>query len=252
MFCGSVASGFHGVPRNTRDVDLVVVLPGMDIPALLAALPDDEYYVSEPAVQHAVRRQGQFNVIDMATGWKADLIVRKRRAFSREEFSRRVEAEVLGVTVWVASPEDTILAKLEWGKASAGSERQLRDAAGIVSVGRDSLDWDYLTHWANELGAGGMARNFAKREARGGRPRSFTPKLRVWRSTGLKPYSRLRRTRASSHSAIHPPATPVEQPQSSSSTSGMGPPESLSLAQGSTTPSAQSWSASARSCRVST
>lgn len=154
MFCGSVASGFHGVPRNTRDVDLVVVLPGKDVDRLLGALPDEDYYVSEAAVKDAVARQGQFNVIDMSTGWKADFIIRKRRAFSREEFSRRVRGSVLGVDVWVASPEDTILSKLEWGKKSAGSERQLRDAAGIVEVCGDDLDLGYVRRWAKELDVG--------------------------------------------------------------------------------------------------
>ena len=30
-----------------------------------------------------------FNVIDLATGWKVDLIIRNSRAFSQEEFTRR-------------------------------------------------------------------------------------------------------------------------------------------------------------------
>ena len=87
----------------------------------------------------------------MKTGWKADLIVRKRRAFSREEFERRVKVELMDVEVWVASAEDTILTKLEWA-AAAGSERQIRDAQGVIDVLGGSLDVVYLQKWATELG----------------------------------------------------------------------------------------------------
>jgi hypothetical protein len=151
MICGSVASFFHGVPRTTQDVDLVVQLTGFDVPRLLQCLPDDDFYVSESAALDAVRSQRQFNVIDMQTGWKADLIIKKRRPFSRLEFDRRVKVALMGVEVWVASAEDTVLSKLEWASA-AGSERQIRDAAGIVQVRGDGLDVAYLREWAAELG----------------------------------------------------------------------------------------------------
>jgi len=79
MFCGSIASTYYGMPRITQDVDLVVDLRQEDIPRLLAAFPEDEYYVSEEAVREAVRRRTQFNIIDFRTDWKADLIVRRAR-----------------------------------------------------------------------------------------------------------------------------------------------------------------------------
>lgn len=41
---------------------------------------------------------------------------------------------LLDVPVYVASPEDTIVAKLEWSKQSGGFERQRRDIAGIVAT----------------------------------------------------------------------------------------------------------------------
>jgi len=151
MVCGSVASFHHGVPRTTQDVDLVVKLTGYDVPRLLQHLPEDDFYVSESAALDAVRRGRQFNVIDMQTGWKADLILQKRRAFSREEFTRRHQVELLGVAVWIASAEDTILSKLEWAAASA-SDRQVRDAKGVVDVRGTELDTEYLRKWAADLG----------------------------------------------------------------------------------------------------
>ena len=60
-----------------------------------------------------------------------------------------------GISCWVLSPEDTILAKLEWIKA-APSERQQGDVAGVVEVQGDALDRDYLADWAERLGVRGF------------------------------------------------------------------------------------------------
>jgi hypothetical protein len=151
MVAGSFASTLHGTPRSTQDIDLVIDPSGQALVAFVAGLPQSEYYASADAAQEALRRRSQFNVIDMATGWKADLIVRKTRPYSVEEFRRRKPARILGVDVFVATPEDTILTKLEWA-AMSGSERQLRDVTGILDVKRDELDRAYIERWAQELG----------------------------------------------------------------------------------------------------
>src|SRR5262249_45779970 len=57
--------------------------------------------------------------------------------------SRRVPVVVLGVNVFVATAEDTILAKLEWATMGA-SERQLRDVRALVEANGDLLDRAYI------------------------------------------------------------------------------------------------------------
>jgi len=78
--------------------------------------------------------------------------VRKDRAFSREEFARRVPASLLGVPLFMASPEDTVVAKLEWSKQSGGSERQRRDIAGVIATVGQKLDRPYIERWVHDLG----------------------------------------------------------------------------------------------------
>lgn len=82
----------------------------------------DTYYVDADVAREAFRTRAMFNVVDHSTGWKIDFILRRNRAFSKEEFMRRRVVTLLDVDVYVASPEDTITAKLEWSKASGGSE----------------------------------------------------------------------------------------------------------------------------------
>jgi hypothetical protein len=92
-----------------------------------------------------------FNVVEFATGSKADLILLKDRPFSREEFSRRRRMDVFGVPVWAVTPEDVILSKLEWSKMGE-AERRFRDALGVAIVQAPRLELDYLGKWAVELG----------------------------------------------------------------------------------------------------
>lgn len=152
MLTGSFASALHGLPRATQDIDLVVDPSPASLGALLQAFPQDAYYVSSDAALDALRRRRQFNIVDFETGWKADLIIRKARPFSVEEFGRRRRARVLGIETFVVSPEDVIVAKLEWAHRGGGSERQLGDVRGVLGAMGDSLDVAYIERWVGELG----------------------------------------------------------------------------------------------------
>jgi len=114
-------------------------------------LPSDEYYVDLSAALRALQNEGQFNVIDLATGWKIDLVSRMGRPFSRAEFDRRLAIELDGVPLSIAAAEDVVIAKLEWAKRG-GSERQIGDAAGILRIRGVKLDRSHIERWVRELG----------------------------------------------------------------------------------------------------
>lgn len=155
MVAGSVASSFHGEPRSTLDIDIIVDPSLEALQRFLAQLPSDEVYVDQDVALDALRQRTQFNVIDQATGLKADLVIRKERPFSEVEMQRRQPAVLLGTPSFIATAEDTIIAKLEWAQASS-SDRQLRDATSIVAVSGPLLDRDYIEHWVRELGLGDL------------------------------------------------------------------------------------------------
>jgi len=55
-------------------------------------------------------------------------------------------------TIYVASAEDTILAKLRWFKAgNETSTTQWNDILGILGTSAKSLDYEYLRTWAEKL-----------------------------------------------------------------------------------------------------
>ncbi|MEK6720898.1 MAG: hypothetical protein AABZ33_09560 [Chloroflexota bacterium] len=151
MITGSVASSFHGAPRATRDVDVVIDPESAALDRLVEGLHSAAFYVDRAAAHDALRDRSQFNAIDATTGWKIDFVLRKDRPFSKAEFERRQRLELLGTIAWIATPEDMILAKLEWA-AATGSDRQLQDVAAMVDVAGDALDIRYLDEWLAELG----------------------------------------------------------------------------------------------------
>lgn len=151
MVTGSFAAAYYAHPRATQDVDVVVEATEAELLRVAIRLQEGDFYVSEEAVREAVEHESQFNAIDLETGWKIDFIVRKSRQFSVTEFGRRNRAEVFGLELSLASPEDLIIAKLEWAKMG-GSELQLQDAQKILEARGDELDRAYVTRWVNELG----------------------------------------------------------------------------------------------------
>ena len=147
---GSFASAHYGVPRSTQDIDFVIEATPSEVRNLIRRLPSDEYYSDLDAALEAQRRESLFNVIDLRTGWKIDLIFRKSRPFSRQEFSRRQLVDLQGSRLFVASAEDVILAKLEWAKL-AKSQRQIEDAAAVLRLRSEALDRPYMEQWISDL-----------------------------------------------------------------------------------------------------
>jgi len=151
MLTGSLASSMYGIARATNDIDFVIAPARDELEAFLQMMQRLNLHVRREDATAALRNGTMFSVIDFANGWKADLIVRKERAFSQVEFTRRESHEVEGIRLTIATPEDVIVSKLEWAKASE-SERQLVDVAGILRMQRDNLDFPYIESWVRSLG----------------------------------------------------------------------------------------------------
>ena len=150
MLTGSFASAYYGAPRSTQDIDVVIEATEEQLRLFVGLLSPDEYYADLQSALDARIHESMFNVVDYATGWKIDLIIRKSRDFSVEEFSRRRPVTLDGLELYAATAEDVLLSKLEWAKRSQ-SRRQVDDAASILRTRKDSLDFAYLENWIIRL-----------------------------------------------------------------------------------------------------
>ncbi|MCA9996654.1 MAG: hypothetical protein KDE56_12935 [Anaerolineales bacterium] len=151
---GSLASSLHGVMRSTLDVDIVADMRFEHVSPLATALAQ-EFYADNNMMQEAIKRRSSFNLIHYETAFKVDIFIRKLRPFDQMQLERRqisVIANDPERSVYVTSPEDTVLAKLEWYRlGSEVSERQWRDILGVLKTRVGELDLDYLRQWAAEL-----------------------------------------------------------------------------------------------------
>ena len=150
MLMGSDASSAHGTPRSTRGLDIVIAPMREQLQTLMQQFPASYYYVDEHQALQAFANRSDFNVIDFASGWKVDFIIAEDSEYGRTALTRRRMIDIAGTAIYVASPEDVIIAKMQWAKLG-GSDRQLQDAAGILSTQGSNLDVAYIERWVREL-----------------------------------------------------------------------------------------------------
>ncbi len=152
MVSGSTALGFYGRPRMTRDIDIVIALESNQVAAFDFLFAND-FAVDIDEIRDAITRRSMFNLVHLTTVVKIDFIVKKDADYRHVEFARRRLFAQGDSRVWVVSPEDLVLSKLVWAKASH-SDFQLRDVKSIIQF--QQLDDDYLSSWAEKLGVGAL------------------------------------------------------------------------------------------------
>ena len=162
---GSVASSYHGASRSTMDVDVVAHITKDDVEPFILRL-GDQYYVSQPAILDAIDRKSCFNLIHYATSFKIDVFIFKGRPFDQQSLKRVVYGQLESdsdFVVPIASPEDTIVAKLEWYRSgNETSERQWDDMTRVLKVLGNQVDLDYLSSAAHELGVNDLLNRLLK------------------------------------------------------------------------------------------
>jgi hypothetical protein len=140
--------------RSTLDVDIVADMKLEHIQPLVAAL-SKEFYADDEMMRDAIEHHSSFNLIHYETAFKVDIFIRKLRPFDQMQLERRRKSVIATdpeESVWVVSPEDIILAKLEWYRMGGEvSDRQWRDILGVLKTRAGELDLAYLRKWAIEL-----------------------------------------------------------------------------------------------------
>jgi hypothetical protein len=151
MIVGSFASSMYGAPRLTHNIDIVVGVAAHKIDRLSSAFPAPEFYVSASGAWEAVQLCGQFDVIHASSGNKIHFIMAQDDAWGRSQVERRRRQPIFAERqAFVATPEDVILAKLQFYRETQ-SEKHLRDIAGILQVSGDEIDVEYINRWLAPL-----------------------------------------------------------------------------------------------------
>lgn len=149
---GSVATILFGEPRMTQDVDVVADFKNVHVKSFCHRFPEEKYYLSEDAVRGAQSHFSQFNIIDIESGFKADIMVPDQSPLNRSRFQRRRRLRMEGEErdYWFSSPEDIIIKKMDFYR-EGGSDKHLRDITGVLKTTGDRIDHTYINEWVITL-----------------------------------------------------------------------------------------------------
>jgi predicted nucleotidyltransferase len=142
---GGIAVRVYGIPRPTHDVDFTLAIPRERLPELYAAVQAQGYTVPGWIDQVAGMPLVKFRLYLEGRGIDIDMFLAESR-FQEQVLSRRRQARLDGLDVWLVSPEDLMLLKL-----LAGRPRDIADVGDVLYT-QGQLDEAYLRHWAQQLG----------------------------------------------------------------------------------------------------
>lgn len=149
MIVGGIAAIFYGRPRFTHDLDIIIKTNISDIEKIIKAF-EKEFYISQEAVEEAIKRQSMFNIIDKKSVFKIDFWLLKKDKFEQTAFKKRKKKRVFKKQIFLISPEDLIIEKLSWYKQSE-IDKHLEDAKGIIQIQGKKLNFKYLKKQAKAL-----------------------------------------------------------------------------------------------------
>lgn len=149
MLTGAFAVNYYGKARLTHDIDLVVQI-SLDDADKVVSLFQDEFYVALEGIIDAVKHGTMFNLIHPETGIKIDCWMLKHKEYDELSFSRKRREIIFDQKMYISSPEDLIITKLDWYKKSE-TQKHYEDVVGIFEIQEGKLDIDYIKKWAAHL-----------------------------------------------------------------------------------------------------
>lgn len=151
MAVGAIAAGAYGVPRSTRDVDLLVAVnTGGGIQQVIDKLSPWVEFDAQVVFDTLTWGRRQVGRSRTSPPFKVELFELFDDPFVQEEFSRRkkVYVPMLNCTTWLPTAEDVIVQKLRWGRS-----KDLDDARDVLAVqGPEALDMPYIESWCGRHG----------------------------------------------------------------------------------------------------
>ncbi len=158
LLVGALSSNAYGIPRSTKDADLVVVLETGDLDRIVGRLGDD--FRLDRQMQFEMLTHSTKNVIEYKpTKFEIELFRLGDDEHHQERFQRRLLRDIaeLGTKVWIPTAEDVVIQKLRWAR-----RKDLDDVEGVLAVSGRGLDWQYIFRWTDQHDTSDLLRQLCR------------------------------------------------------------------------------------------
>jgi hypothetical protein len=146
MVVGSFSSNYHGIPRSTKDADIVLEFEPTawsnlekNLPAGLMLDPQGGFEMVTATRKEVVRVAG--------SAFEIELFHLSADPFDQASFKRREKVSLSPeTTAWVATAEDVVIQKLRWTKGGLRS-KDFEDVVNVLLRKGKDLDFAHIEHW---------------------------------------------------------------------------------------------------------
>lgn len=150
MVVGSLASSYYGVPRSTKDVDIVIEVGSRSV-SEIAQLLGPRFRFDPQMSFETVTMTFRYILEVEDTTFKIELFLLGDDPYDQERFRRRQRVEFSTRAIFLPTAEDVIVTKLRWLQQGQRSKDRI-DIQGIIAVRGDKIDWPYVYYWCDRHG----------------------------------------------------------------------------------------------------
>jgi predicted nucleotidyltransferase len=156
VIVGGVAVMYHGVPRTTVDIDIILQIEESQISSFTEFLNAKGFSASLSDIKTAFDEKSHSTSFFKETLLRLDIQI-VNSDFDKMTLDRAILVDLFGTTIRIGTVEDTLVNKILFQ-----GEQDLRDALGIIKRNPENLDFDYIRSTCDMLGIGKLLDEFLR------------------------------------------------------------------------------------------
>ncbi len=150
MIVGSYSSNFYGIPRSTKDADLVVSVDATILQEVAKHLPDGIRFEEQGFFEMVTATRKELLLVD-GSDFQIELFHLSEDDFDQARFQRRVKINLPSFgEVWLPTAEDVVIQKLRWALGASRS-KDFDDVVAVLKM-QNALDFIHIEKWCGEHG----------------------------------------------------------------------------------------------------
>lgn len=151
MITGSLASNLFGIARSTKDADFILESSSIDIGRLQSMLGPSLFIDRQMSFETVTLTSRHIIKKKSGPPFNVELFFLSDDEHDRSRFDRRRKEKMFGEMVYVPTPEDVVITKLQWSKQGRRI-KDVDDVRNVLAVQGDKLDFDYIRGWTDKHG----------------------------------------------------------------------------------------------------